>query len=68
MLGYSLQELGPQTIDAWNRLSHPDDKIVSDEMARMCLAKERKHYELETRMRHREGHWIWIVDRGCVSS
>ncbi len=67
MLGYTLDELSPGTIDTWNSLCHPDDLRETEEVARACFRKERHHYIVESRMRHKQGHWLWILERGYIS-
>ena len=67
MLGYTLDELSPGTIDTWNSLCHPDDLRETEEVARACFRKERHHYIVESRMLHKQGHWLWILERGYIS-
>ncbi len=68
MLGYTLDELSPLSIDTWIRLTHPDDFKSSAELLERHFSGETDYYEMELRMRHSEGHWVWILDRGRVSS
>jgi signal transduction histidine kinase/ActR/RegA family two-component response regulator len=54
------------TYETWSTLIHPDDKDwVEAELAR-CTSGLDETYEAEYRMRHRSGHWIWVLDRGRV--
>ncbi|MCA9440131.1 MAG: PAS domain S-box protein, partial [Candidatus Omnitrophica bacterium] len=66
MAGYSLAELEPITIETWHNLAHPEDLSRSEAILESCLRGESDHYECEVRMRHKEGHWVWILDRGRV--
>lgn len=68
MIGYTLAELQPVTIDTWARFSHPGDLKASGELLEKHFAGELPFYECETRMRHKDGHWVWVLDRGKVSS
>lgn len=68
MVGYQLDELSPTTIETWMNFCHPDDKIHSEAMIAEHFAGKRDAYDLEVRMRHRNGHWIWVQDRGRVVS
>ncbi|MDP2083613.1 MAG: PAS domain S-box protein [Gemmobacter sp.] len=64
MLGYSKAEVEGMTIDAWRALVHPDD------LARMDLPDllpGQEAFEAELRMRHRDGHWVWMMSRGQVA-
>jgi len=67
ILGYTLAELAPVSIDTWRRLAHPDDLAHSDDVLRKHFAGELDYYACETRMRHRDGHWVWVLGRGKVS-
>lgn len=66
MLGYDLKELPLITYDTWSTLIHPDDKDWVEAELRRCSEGEDDSYEAEYRMRHRAGHWIWVLDRARV--
>lgn len=66
MVGYTLDELAPITIAVWEKLVHPEDKLRSGELLERHFRKELPDYECEARMRHKNGHWIWVLDRGRV--
>ena len=66
MLGYTIEELTPYDYRTWERLVHPDDigqarKALSD-----CIAGKTADYSCEFRMKHKDGRWIWILDRGRI--
>jgi len=66
IVGYTLAELAPVTIDTWSRLVHPDDAKVSGDLLARCFSRELDAYNCEARMRHKDGHWVWVSDRGRV--
>ena len=66
MLGYSLEELAPVSVDTWIDLTHPDDLRQAREILERHFAGELPRYECELRMRHKDGHWVWILDCGKV--
>lgn len=66
MLGYDLEELSPVTYDTWSQIIHPDDREALEGLIDHCLTGAQNGYEAEYRMRHRDGHWIWVLDRGRV--
>lgn len=66
IIGYTLTELEPISINTWISFSHPDDLEESNRRLELCFAKQLEFYEIETRMRHKEGHWVWVYDRGKV--
>lgn len=64
LVGYTLEELEPVSIDTWNRLVHPDDLKRFEEKTEEYFSGKSKLYEIEVRMKHKDGHWVWILDRG----
>ena len=64
--GYTLAELSPVSIDTWINLCHPDDLQQSDERLKKHFKKESPSYECEVRIRHKDGHWVRVLDRGKV--
>ncbi len=64
--GYTLAELSPGSIDTWINLCHPDDLQQSDELLKKHFSKQSLMYECEARIRHKDGHWIWVLDSGKV--
>lgn len=64
MLGYSLQELQPTTIKTWESLTHPDDLPTAEAELSRHFSGEVDHYDVEFRMQHKDGHWVWVHDRG----
>ncbi|MCC7280131.1 MAG: PAS domain S-box protein, partial [Chromatiaceae bacterium] len=68
MLGHRLEELEPTTIETWRAFCHPEDLVRSDAEVARHLAGETEGYFCEVRMRHRDGHWIWVRDQGRISA
>ncbi|WP_295443597.1 PAS domain-containing protein [uncultured Thiodictyon sp.] len=68
IVGYRLEELAPISIATWLRFVHPDDLPRSNELLTQHLAGALPYYEYEARMRHRAGHWVWVLDRGKLAS
>lgn len=66
MIGYSLDELGPITIDTWLSIAHPDDLERSNRLLEEHFSGRRDYYDCEARMRHKDGSWVWVHDRGRV--
>jgi diguanylate cyclase (GGDEF)-like protein/PAS domain S-box-containing protein len=65
MLGYAPDEQQAETGE-WRRLVHPDDWEVMDAALAEHLRDSTVCYEAEYRMRHRNGHWVWLQSRGKV--
>ncbi len=68
IIGYNLDELAPISISTWLKYAHPDDLKQSEVILKDHFAGKIPYYEYEARMRHKEGHWIWVLDRGKVLS
>lgn len=66
IVGYSLDELQPTTIDTWMAFAHPDDLAGSNAAIQAHISGDTDHYDVEARMRHRDGHWVWVHDRGKI--
>ena len=66
LIGYTLEELSPVSIETWTKFAHPDDLIVSAELLEKHFSGELPYYSCESRMRHKNGEWIWVLDRGKV--
>ena len=65
MLGYDEQELGDSSED-WLKLVHPDDRILLEVKITAHLDGNTSHFENEHRMRHREGTYRWMRNRGIA--
>jgi len=68
IIGYTLAELAPVSIETWIKYTHPDDLQASGELLAKHFQKELSYYECEARMRHKNGGWIWVLDRGKVAT
>ncbi len=61
-LGYEAGEI-PETVKAWLALIHPDDaERMTGEVK--DHRNDGKPIETEYRIRHRDGHWLYWLDRG----
>lgn len=69
IVGYSLEEFHPKdSITHWRELVHPDDLLASDKAFEDYFNGTTSHYECKVRMRHKDGHWVWIHDRGKTAT
>ncbi|MDD3050673.1 MAG: PAS domain S-box protein [Candidatus Cloacimonetes bacterium] len=66
ILGYSKAELEPINIRTWNTLIHQEDQPESERLLKLHFEGKTDYYECEVRMKHKNGSWIWILDRGSV--
>lgn len=65
MLGFTLQEIQSEGT-RWQQRVHPDDWPVVSAALDAHLAGQTPAYEAEYRMRHKAGHWVWILSHGKV--
>jgi diguanylate cyclase (GGDEF)-like protein/PAS domain S-box-containing protein len=66
IVGYSLAELQPTTVDTWTRLTHEDDLRLCFDALQQHFSGELSEYSVEFRMRHKAGHWVRVLVRGQV--
>jgi len=67
-LGHTLADLAPISIRTWEALCHPDDLKGSEDLLLRHFAGELPYYDYECRMKHKDGHWVWMHDRGRLLS
>lgn len=65
MLGYRDDEI-ENIFSSWESHVHPEE--FSEVMVHVenSLEKKTEYFEHTYRMKHKDGHWIWILDRGKV--
>lgn len=65
MLGYHENELS-QDADLWLQLTHPEDREHAQSSGERHLSGQTDIIETELRLKHKDGHWVWVLDRGGV--
>jgi diguanylate cyclase (GGDEF)-like protein/PAS domain S-box-containing protein len=65
LLGYRADELRPEA-STLGALVHPDDATAARDAMISHLKGETPLLEAEIRMRHKRGHWIWVLIRAMV--
>ena len=65
MLGYAENEV-ENTINTWASLVHPDDKDIVLEKARDYIDGRKDSFEVEMRMRHKDGHEVYVLSRAFL--
>ncbi len=68
IIGYTLLEISPVSIKTWEKYSHPEDLKKLEFLMAKHFSGELDYFEFEVRMRHKNGKWIWVLDRGKVST
>ncbi len=65
MLGYEPQEINAD-IEGWSQLIHPDDRFWVEQAVRKHESGQTPLFEVEHRMRTKDGKWKWILNWGKV--
>ncbi|QWB99696.1 sensor domain-containing diguanylate cyclase [Mycoplasmatota bacterium] len=66
-LGYNPEHVGQVGFEFFTSKLHPDDyERVMDNM-RSHLSGKSDVYEVEYRIQHKDGHYLWFYDRGTIT-
>lgn len=65
-LGYDLAELATLNMNTVKTWVHPDDLARTDALLKQNLVNGALFFESEVRLRHKDGHWVWVHSRGAV--
>lgn len=68
IIGYTLEEISPISAKTWKNYCHPDDLKRCNEKLEKHFHEELPYYDVEVRMMHKNGGWVWVHDRGKVVS
>ena len=68
IIGYSREELAPVSIQTWRTRVHPEDLEPYLTLLERHFQGEIDYYESEYRVKHKDGHWVWVLDRGSVAT
>ncbi|MGB8888621.1 MAG: PAS domain S-box protein [Candidatus Korobacteraceae bacterium] len=62
VFGYSSQEIFQWDAEAWRRHVHPED-VERFSRCYRALFSENRTFDMEYRVLHRDGRWIWVLNR-----
>jgi len=65
MLGYEIHDIEPH-VQAWESLVHPADMPAIQLALKRHMEGTSPVYETEHRLKHKNGSWIWVLDRGRI--
>lgn len=65
MFGYD-QGVYEWTYDFWLSLIHPDDQVRVEQNLSAFLERKHGTNDLEYRMRHGDGHYLWVLSRSAA--
>lgn len=64
IVGHTQEEWQSATIDVALALMHPEDRDRAATAMQQHLSGSTDTYECVLRLRHKDGHWKWILDKG----
>jgi diguanylate cyclase (GGDEF)-like protein/PAS domain S-box-containing protein len=65
MLGYSDGEIGNQAEELFRRI-HPEDAARFKQVMDDHVSGRSPHLEIEHRIQHKDGHYMWVLNRGLA--
>ncbi len=65
MLGLKGEEV-QYSINQWKQLCHPVDLVKARDYVKAHLQGETQANEFEMRLRHKNGHWVWVAENSRV--
>ena len=66
MIGYTISEISPIDINKCKSFIHPEDIERVEKQLENYFEQKSDAYECEMRIRHKNGKWLWVLDRGRV--
>ncbi len=67
IMGYSPED-NLNNLASWAKLIHPDDRAATLAKLTAYIKGDVPSMEYEYRIRHKDGHWVWILARGNIVS
>ena len=64
-LGYTESELG-NSYETFEQLLHQDDKKTVEQYLKKYLNGDMEQFNIEFRLRHKTGKWVWILSRAIA--
>jgi PAS domain S-box-containing protein len=65
IIGYDKEDID-LTTKGWQDLLHPDDKARTITALKEHERGDTPMFQCEYRLRHKEGHWVWVSSRGQI--
>lgn len=65
LTGYHIHEIEPRR-EWWVQRIHPEDKPMVEQSIAQSLLFGRHGYDIEYRIRHRDGRYVWVWDKGLI--
>jgi PAS domain S-box-containing protein len=66
IMGITLADLGQTTSATWLKITHPVDNEIAATKLDEYFNKKSDFFEVEVRVKHKNGYWVWVLSRGSV--
>jgi diguanylate cyclase (GGDEF)-like protein/PAS domain S-box-containing protein len=66
ILGYQLEDLASLDIARVLDLIHTEDRAAAESLLDDHRQGKAPYYDVELRVQHRDGHWVWVHNRGTI--
>ena len=63
--GYHIHEIEPHR-EWWIQRIHPEDRPSVEQAVTQAILFGRQGYDIEYRIRHRDGDYVWVWDKGLI--
>jgi diguanylate cyclase (GGDEF)-like protein/PAS domain S-box-containing protein len=67
MFGLQRDSREPMPIEDWRAMIHPDDRALVFRAIAECPRGQDHVFQLDFRVRHADGSWVWVVSRGQIT-
>ncbi len=67
MIGYEVAELKELGGDLWSSVVHPEDAEMVTRKTIDLVTGKTDILQFEARLRHKDGHWVWVHSRGRIT-
>lgn len=68
MIGYRADEINPMSDQRFMEFIHPEDIKLTLKKAESFYKGEVNEYSNEFRMKHKEGHYVWVISKAQIYS
>ena len=66
IIGYTLEDLEPISLNTWEQNLHPDDLEKTQLLIQQHFSGASPYYDAEFRQQHKDGSWRWVNARGKI--
>lgn len=68
MIGHPVNETSSLNYTAWQSFIHPSDLSMVKDKLNTCFENKSEIFNIQYRVQHKEGYFIWVHDKGKILS